>query len=165
MEQRRFGSTDLITSPIGFGTWEMSGTMYGDIDVAAASRAVGAAIDHGITLFDTAAVYGPFHSERLLAKARGARRREVTLVTKVERLATRNAGGATGRAARLAARPPSGRRRAVLQRLATDVIDLLLIHHRATKRWTGATGSGRATAVTSTPSGRRRAVCSGSPPT
>ena len=87
MEQRRFGSTDLMTSPIGFGTWEMSGTMYGDIDAAAASRAVGAAIDHGITLFDTAAVYGPFHSERLLAKALGARRKEVTLVTKVcERL-------------------------------------------------------------------------------
>lgn len=52
MEQRRFGNTELTTSPIGFGTWELSGTMYGEIDVAAASRAVGAAIDHGITLFD-----------------------------------------------------------------------------------------------------------------
>ena len=43
MERRRFGNTDLTTSPIGFGTWEMSGTMYGEIDAAAASRAVGAA--------------------------------------------------------------------------------------------------------------------------
>ncbi|MDE0229482.1 MAG: hypothetical protein OXJ62_11595 [Spirochaetaceae bacterium] len=53
MEQRRFGDTELATSPIGFGTWEMSGTMYGKIDATAASRAVGAAIDPGITLFDT----------------------------------------------------------------------------------------------------------------
>ena len=53
MEQRRFGNTELTTSPIGFGTWEMSGTMYGEIDATAASRAVGAAVDHGITPFDT----------------------------------------------------------------------------------------------------------------
>ena len=133
MEQRRFGSTDLITSPIGFGTWEMSGTMYGDIDVAAASRAVGAAIDHGITLFDTAAVYGPFHSERLLAKALGARRREVTLVTKVcqrlsddETLDWRDRIGPRDGSYEHTIRAAEG----CLQRLATDVIDLLLIHHR-----------------------------------
>ena len=72
MEHRRIGNTDLVTSVIGFGTWEMSTTMYGDIDVNEASRAVNLAIDHGITLFDTAEVYGPFHSEELLAKALGA---------------------------------------------------------------------------------------------
>ena len=71
MEQRRFGNTDLICSAIGFGTWEMSTTMYGTIDVQEASRAVGQAIDHGITLFDTAEIYGPFHSEELVAKAFG----------------------------------------------------------------------------------------------
>ena len=133
MEQRRFGSTGLITSPIGFGTWEMSGTMYGEIDAAAASRAVGAAIDHGITLFDTAAVYGPFHSERLLAKALGARRREVTLVTKVcerlsddETLDWRDRIGPRDGSYEHTLRAAEG----CLQRLATDVIDLLLIHHR-----------------------------------
>ena len=82
MERRPLGNTDLMTSPIGFGTWEMSTTMYGSIDVDAAARAVHAAIDHGINLFDTAEVYGPFHSEELLGKALGARRREVILVTK-----------------------------------------------------------------------------------
>ena len=133
MEQRRFGSTDLTTSPIGFGTWEMSGTMYGEIDAAAASRAVGAAIDHGITLFDTAAVYGPFHSERLLARALGARRREVTLVTKVcqrlsddETLDWRDRIGPRDGSYEHTIRAAEG----CLQRLATDVIDLLLIHHR-----------------------------------
>ena len=83
MEKRSIGSTDLECSPIGFGTWEMSTTMYGDIDVEEASRSVGSAIDAGITLFDTAEVYGPFHSEELLGKALGGRRKEITLVTKV----------------------------------------------------------------------------------
>ena len=83
MEQRRFGDSDLVTSTIGFGTWEMSTTMYGHIDTGEASDAVNMAIDRGITLFDTAEVYGPGHSEELLAKALGSRRNEVVLVTKV----------------------------------------------------------------------------------
>jgi aryl-alcohol dehydrogenase-like predicted oxidoreductase len=73
MEQRRFGDTDLVCSAIGFGTWEMSTNMYGEIDVSEASVAVNQAIDHGITLFDTAEVYGPYHSEELHS-ATGARR-------------------------------------------------------------------------------------------
>ena len=83
MEQRRFGDSDLFSSAIGFGTWELSTTQYGEIDVRAASDAVAAAIDHGITLFDTAEGYGPYHSEELLGKALGARRKEIVLVTKV----------------------------------------------------------------------------------
>ena len=71
MEQRQLGDSGLYTSAIGFGTWEMSTTMYGHIDVGEAAQAVNSAIDHGITLFDTAEVYGPYHSEILLAKALG----------------------------------------------------------------------------------------------
>jgi aryl-alcohol dehydrogenase-like predicted oxidoreductase len=52
MEQRTIGNTDLVYSSIGFGTWEMSTTRYGDIDVDEASGAVNVAIDHGITLFE-----------------------------------------------------------------------------------------------------------------
>ena len=83
MEQRQLGDSGLYTSAIGFGTWEMSTTMYGHIDVDEAAQAVHAAIDHGITLFDTAEVYGPYHSERLLAKALGNRRGDIVLVSKV----------------------------------------------------------------------------------
>ena len=83
MEQRQLGDTDLFSSSIGFGTWEMSTTMYGHIDVKEASDAVNAAIDHGITLFDTAEVYGPYHSEELLAKALGDKRKDIVLVSKV----------------------------------------------------------------------------------
>ncbi len=65
MQQRRFGNSDLVCSALGFGNWELSTTQCGAIDVAEASRAVGAAIDRGTTLFVTAEVYGPYHSEEL----------------------------------------------------------------------------------------------------
>jgi len=125
MEQRRMGNTDLVCSVIGFGTWEMSTTMYGNIDVAEASKAVNAAIDHGITLFDTAEVYGPFHSEILLAKALGERRKEIVLVSKVGFHYT-DEGRITG----TDSRPEYVIQRAetCLQRLQTDFLDLLLIH-------------------------------------
>ena len=62
MEHRNFGNTDLSCSAVGFGTWEMGTTQYGEIDIQDAVRAVQMAVDHGITLFDTAEVYGPFTS-------------------------------------------------------------------------------------------------------
>ena len=83
MEQRQLGDSGLYTSALGFGTWEMSTTMYGHIDVKEASDAVSAAIDHGVTLFDTAEVYGPYHSEELLGKALGNKRNDIVLVSKV----------------------------------------------------------------------------------
>ncbi len=125
MEQRRIGDTDLITSAIGFGTWEMSTTMYGAIDVAEAARAVNLAIDHGVTLFDTAEVYGPFHSETLLAKALGGRRDEVILATKVGFRYNDE-----GRIVGLDSTPENviARTEGCLKRLETDIIDLMMIH-------------------------------------
>lgn len=125
MEQRRFGDSDLLCSAIGFGTWEMSTTMYGEIDVSEASRAVNAAIDHGITLFDTAEVYGPYHSEEILAKALGKRRKEIVLVTKV--------GFVFDEEKRIIGRSSKDhyiiqRTEGCLKRMNTDVIDLMLIH-------------------------------------
>ncbi|MCP3853550.1 MAG: aldo/keto reductase [Actinomycetia bacterium] len=124
MEQRRIGNTDLVTSAIGFGTWEMSTTMYGSIDVTEAARAVNAAIDAGITLFDTAEVYGPFHSEELLAKALGKRRDQIILVTKVGfQYDDMKVTGTNSQPEHVIARTDS-----CLERLDTDVIDLMLIH-------------------------------------
>lgn len=131
MEQRNFGDTDLKCSVVGFGTWEMGATQYGDIDIAEAVRAVEMAVDHGITLFDTAEVYGPFTSEELLARGLGARRKDVVVVTKVG-FAYREDAKARGRAA-IAGRDASAAHVAAhaeqcLARLDTDYIDLLLIH-------------------------------------
>ncbi len=125
MEQRSFGGTDLVCSAIGFGTWEMSTNQYGDIDVSEASRAVSAAIDHGITLFDTAEVYGPYHSEEILAKALGHRRKEIVLVTKVGFVFDEDNEN-IGRSSRY--RYVIKRTEGCLRRLNTDVIDLMLIH-------------------------------------
>lgn len=125
METRRMGDSDLACSAIGFGTWEMSTTQYGEIDVKEASAAVNAAIDAGITLFDTAEVYGPFHSEELLGQALGARRKEIVLVTKVGFQYSpegKNTGRNSKREHILA------RAEGCLRRLGTDWIDLLLIH-------------------------------------
>ena len=125
MEQRTIGDTDLVTSAIGFGTWEMSTTAYGEIDVTEASNAVGAAIDAGITLFDTAEVYGPFHSEEILARALGPRRQEITLVTKVgfQFDEDNKNSGRNSKYDHVVSHAED-----CLRRLNTDVIDLLLIH-------------------------------------
>ena len=125
MEQRQLGDSGLFSSSIGFGTWEMSTTMYGHIDIKEASDAVNAAIDHGITLFDTAEVYGPYHSEELLAKALGDKRKDIVLVSKVGFQYDEN-GKNLGRNSQYD--HVIERAEGCLRRLETDFLDLLLIH-------------------------------------
>ncbi|MCC6456133.1 MAG: aldo/keto reductase [Caldilineaceae bacterium] len=125
MQQKAMGDSGLVCSALGFGTWELSTTQYGAIDVAQASNAVAMAIDHGITLFDTAEVYGPYHSEELLGKALGNRRNEIVLVTKVG-FTYDDAGKITGRSSKHDY--ILERTEGCLRRLNTDCIDLMLIH-------------------------------------
>ncbi|MDP6349296.1 MAG: aldo/keto reductase [Chloroflexota bacterium] len=125
MEQRRLGKSGLTTSAIGFGTWEMGGTNYGEIDESEAIEAVHSALDNGITLFDTAAVYGPRFSEILLAKALGNRRKDIVLVTKVG-FRWDDEGNVPAKDASWASVTEGTEE--CLQRLETDWIDLLLIH-------------------------------------
>ena len=86
---------------------------------------IGAAIDAGVTLIDTADVYGPFHNESLVGRALSGRRDEVTLATKCG-LVTEGAGHPIERDGR----PQHVRDacEASLQRLGTDVIDLYQLH-------------------------------------
>ena len=131
MEQRQFGNTDLSCSAIGFGTWELGATQYGEIDFDEAVRAVRMAIDHGITLFDTAEVYGPFTSEELLARGLGERRKDIVLVTKVgfvfhDDPSLEGDAAIAGRNATAAY--ITERTEGCLKRLNTDYVDLMLIH-------------------------------------
>ena len=131
MEHRTFGKTDLSCSAIGFGTWEMGTTQYGEIDIKQAVRAVEMAVDHGITLFDTAEAYGPDTSEELLAQGLGKRRKDVVLVTKVgfvysDDPTIRGNDAIIGRDATAA--HITKRTEGCLKRLNTDYIDLLFIH-------------------------------------
>ncbi len=125
MQYRTMGSSDLTVSALGFGCWEMGGNQYGEVDDEEERRAVQRAIDLGVTLFDTAAVYGYGHSEEVLGRALGSRRSEIVLVTK---------GGLTweevgGPITRTATREVlvSGLEDS-LRRLGTDYVDLFLIH-------------------------------------
>jgi aryl-alcohol dehydrogenase-like predicted oxidoreductase len=125
MEQRRFGDSDLTTSALGFGTWELGTTQYGEIDVQQASLAINQAIDAGITLIDTAEVYGPRFSEEILGKALGNRRQEIVLVTKVGfKVDENNVNQGRDSSRETILTHAEG----CLQRLQTDYVDLLLIH-------------------------------------
>jgi aryl-alcohol dehydrogenase-like predicted oxidoreductase len=58
MEQIEFVKTGLMTSRIGLGTWAMGGWMWGGTDEAQSIATIRSAIDRGVTLIDTAPVYG-----------------------------------------------------------------------------------------------------------
>ncbi len=79
MEYRRLGKTQRQVSAIGFGAWAIGGS-WGEVDDATSLRALHAAADAGVTLFDTADVYGDGHSERLIGQFLGERRGESLFV-------------------------------------------------------------------------------------
>ena len=69
MRQRKFGNSDLQTSVIGYGGWPMGRGMYGSFDDNEAISAARTAYENGVTLFDTAAIYGWGYGEKLMGKA------------------------------------------------------------------------------------------------
>src|SRR5438552_17083647 len=81
MEYRPFGRTGLDVSVVGVGCWEAGGG-YGAIEEAEFVRAVGRALDLGVTCFDTAEGYGMGASERALGEALSSRREEAIVVSK-----------------------------------------------------------------------------------
>src|SRR5258705_11179633 len=84
METAKIPGTDLQFSRIGLGTWAMGGWMWGGTDENESIRTILSAIDRGITLIDTAPVYGFGKSEEIVGKAlewAGVRQR-VLLATK-----------------------------------------------------------------------------------
>ena len=67
MEYRRLGKTGRTVSVIGFGAWAI-GADWGSVDDGDSLRALHAAADAGVTLIDTADVYGDGHSERVIRR-------------------------------------------------------------------------------------------------
>ena len=84
MRYRRLGKTGYKVSDIGFGAWAI-GDSWGPTDDEQAMATLHAAVDAGVTFFDTADVYGDGHSERLLARLRKERDEELIVATKVGR--------------------------------------------------------------------------------
>lgn len=72
MRERTLGRTGFDVSEVGFGSWAI-GADWGPVDEENAFGALGAAVDAGVTFFDTADVYGDGRSERLIARLRKER--------------------------------------------------------------------------------------------
>jgi aryl-alcohol dehydrogenase-like predicted oxidoreductase len=120
---RPLGKTGLRISEMSLGTWGLSGDAYGAVDEAMQDRVIARAIDMGITLIDTADVYGEGRMESVIGRS-VADRRDVVVVTK----------GGTDRAMS----PPRKRfdaaylRESVegsIRRLAREPIDVYLLHN------------------------------------
>jgi aryl-alcohol dehydrogenase-like predicted oxidoreductase len=126
---------DLEVPALGMGCWAIGGPFdneygqpvgWGHIDDTESIRAIHRALDLGITLFDTANVYGTGHSESVLGKAINGRRDRVVIATKFGRIFADGSRQITGSDAR----PKAIRRQCEesLRRLQTDVIDLYQFH-------------------------------------
>ena len=132
---RTLGRSNIEVSALGMGCWAIGGSFwagdlplsYGEVDDAESMRAIQRALDLGVTLFDTAGVYGCGHSERILGQALGKQRANVLIATKVgdqfDEETRRITGGLDD--------PRLGVRQACegsLRRLQTDYIDLYQLH-------------------------------------
>jgi aryl-alcohol dehydrogenase-like predicted oxidoreductase len=120
MLQRNFAATNLRVSAVGLGCNNF-GTR---LDLAGTRSVVDAALDAGITLFDTADIYGNRgDSERFLGTALGSRRKDIVLVTKFG-LPMDGSGRRQGGSRRYVRQAAE----ASLKRLATDWIDIYYFH-------------------------------------
>jgi aryl-alcohol dehydrogenase-like predicted oxidoreductase len=126
MEYTAIAGTDLKASRIGLGTWAMGGWMWGGTDDARSIDTICAALDRGITLIDTAPIYGQGRSEKIVGEAvrRWGRRDRVVLATKVGL-----EWGRSGDPVRNASRARIDQEIVdSLRRLQTDYIDIYQVH-------------------------------------
>src|SRR3972149_6156170 len=72
MQYRTLGRTGLVVSAVGFGGWPIGGT-WGSVAPSDAMEALHAAVDEGITFFDTSDKYGDGRSEELIGRLRRER--------------------------------------------------------------------------------------------
>ncbi|MEM7658700.1 MAG: aldo/keto reductase [Bacteroidota bacterium] len=131
--------TDIAVSPITFGAWAIGGWLWGGNERADSLASIQAALDHGISSFDTAPVYGFGLSEELVGEALKGKRQQVQILTKFGL----SWGGASGHPHSQTTDPDGTRHTVVrnarrdtviaeceasLKRLQTDYIDLYQLH-------------------------------------
>lgn len=131
MHKRRLGKSNLEVSALGLGCMGMSFSYGPSKDKTEMTALLRAAVERGVTFFDTAEVYGPFVNEELVGEALAPVRDQVVIATKFgfdispdsDPRGMKSSPGLNSR--------PEHLRQAVegsLQRLKTDVIDLLYQH-------------------------------------
>jgi aryl-alcohol dehydrogenase-like predicted oxidoreductase len=79
---RPFGDTDLEASEIGFGTWALGSTWWGDVSEDQGERLLSEALELGITFFETGDAYGQGANEELVGRVLGPHRDRIQLSTK-----------------------------------------------------------------------------------
>ncbi|RZL08348.1 MAG: aldo/keto reductase [Hymenobacter sp.] len=127
MNKRTLGRSGLEVSALGLGCMGMSFGLGPAADKQDMIKLMHAAVERGVTFFDTAEVYGPFANEELVGEALAPFRGQVVIATKfgfdIDQATGQNLGGLNSRPAHI--------RQVVegsLKRLRTDVIDLLYQH-------------------------------------
>jgi aryl-alcohol dehydrogenase-like predicted oxidoreductase len=125
MQKRMLGNSNLEVSAIGLGCMGISSGLGPAADRQQGIAVIQAAVERGVTFFDTAEVYGPFVNEELMGEALAPFRGDVVIATKFGfRFDTE------GRQVGLSSRPEHIRQAVdgSLQRLGVDAIDLLYQH-------------------------------------
>src|SRR2546423_13215300 len=127
MKKRKLGKSGLEVSAIGLGCMGMSFGYGPAKDKQEMIALLRAAVEHGVTFFDTAEVYGPFTNEELVGEALAPFRKQVVIATK---FGFKPASKPETRWSNLDSRPEHIREvaEASLKRLRTDVIDLFYQH-------------------------------------
>jgi aryl-alcohol dehydrogenase-like predicted oxidoreductase len=126
MQKRKLGKSNLEVSAIGLGCMGMSFGLGPALDKQEGIALIRAAVERGVTFFDTAEVYGPFTNEELVGEALAPLRGKVAIATKFGF----KLDPTTGKQAGLDSRPEHIKEvaEASLKRLRTDVIDLFYQH-------------------------------------
>jgi aryl-alcohol dehydrogenase-like predicted oxidoreductase len=126
MQKRKLGKSNLEVSAIGLGCMGISFGLGPAIDKQQGISVIRAAVDRGVTFFDTAEVYGPFTNEEVVGEALAPVRDQVVIATKFGF----KIDPSTGKQAGLDSRPERIKQvaEASLKRLKTDVIDLFYQH-------------------------------------
>ncbi len=83
IEKRILGKSGIEVTKIGLGLWAIGGDEWGEVEDRESLGMISAALDMGITFFDTADVYGSGHSEMLLGQAMKGRRDKFIVATKI----------------------------------------------------------------------------------
>src|SRR5712672_2417849 len=132
MQKRKLGNSNLEVSALGLGCMGMSFSYGPPKDTQEMTALLRAAVERGVTFFDTAEVYGPFLNEELVGEALAPFRKQVVIATKFGFDISPNSDprGMTGALPGLNSRPEHIKQAAEgsLKRLKVDVIDLFYQH-------------------------------------
>src|ERR1700693_3851751 len=126
MQKRRLGNSNLEVAALGLGCMGLSFGFGPPVEKQQGISLIRAAVERGVTFFDTAEVYGPYTNEELVGEALAPFRKQVVIATKFGF----KIDPTTGKQAGLDSRPERIKEvaEASLKRLRTDTIDLFYQH-------------------------------------